>query len=27
MLLITASDWHSKAWPSRVMITESGMSR
>jgi hypothetical protein len=27
MLLITASDWRSKAWPSQVMITESGMSR
>src|ERR1043166_5693403 len=27
MLLITASDWRSNAWPSRVMITESGISR
>ena len=27
MLLITASDWPSKAWRSRVMVTEFGMSR
>jgi len=27
MLLITASDWPSKAWRSRVMVTESGISR
>ena len=27
MLVITASDWPSKAWRSRVMVTESGISR
>ena len=27
MLLITASDWPSKAWRSRVMVSESGISR
>jgi hypothetical protein len=27
MLLIAASDWPSKAWRSRVIVTESGTSR